>query len=66
MTKCKRCASTNKDGTRCKNRVACQIDCTAYCHVHSKGYNSGANKVCTKPSKRRAPKSPRSPGRRKK
>ncbi len=50
---CKRCEGLTKDGSRCKNKVSCDQSCRAFCWIHSKGYQSGENEVCTFPKARR-------------
>jgi hypothetical protein len=45
---CRRCEAMTVSGKRCKNKIACQISCTKYCHVHSKGYPKN-NKKCVIP-----------------
>lgn len=46
---CYRCKATSAStGKRCKNMIACDKGCHAYCHVHSAGYKNKSNKKCVK------------------
>lgn len=48
---CKRCQGITAEGVQCKNKISCDLGCTKYCHIHSKGYpNTNVN--CTVPSRR--------------
>lgn len=51
MPRCARCQGVTKDGKQCRNKIACDLGCSKYCHVHSVGYQK-SNKYCVKPKYR--------------